>query len=85
MVVMHMVAVHRGKVLKRKRGNAKPRKAVRACVVLVGVQFTSVQRTEIFLSTLNVPQQPDIPDHHRAVTQCIVLVIFSLRQEVLTT
>ena len=49
----------RAKVLKRKRGKAKPR--VMACVVLVGLQLTSVQRTEIVLSTLNVPLQKQVP------------------------
>ena len=49
------------KVLKRKRGKAKPNQRVMACVVLVGLQLTSVQRTEIVLSTLNVPLQKQVP------------------------
>ena len=38
------------KVLKRQRGKGKPNPRVRACVVLVGLQLTSVQQTEIVLS-----------------------------------
>ena len=71
----------------------KPNQRVMACVVLAGLQLTSVQRTEIVLSTLNVPLQKQVPSlllylwipHHRAVMQClmcIALVMSSLRQEV---
>ena len=53
----------------------KPNQRVMACVVLVGLQLTSVQRTDI---TLNVPLQKQVPSlllylwipHHRAVMQC---------------
>ena len=39
----------------------KPNPRERACVVLVGLQLTSVGHTEIVLSTLNVPLQKQVP------------------------
>ena len=49
------------KVVKGKRGKAKPNPRERACVVLVGLQLTSVGHTEIVISTLNVPLQKQVP------------------------
>ena len=63
MVVMHIVGMMSMNLTMIRYFNAKgarlslgkPNPRVRACVVLVGLQLTSVQRTEIVLSTLNVP------------------------------
>ena len=58
MVVMHKVAMMRTNLTMRR-----PNPRVRACVVLVGLQLTSVQLTEV-LSTLcknkYIPTKPDI-------------------------
>ena len=69
MVVMHMVRMTSMNLTMLRYLNAKgarlsqgkPNQRVMACVVLVGLQLTSVQRTEIVLSTLNVPLQKQVP------------------------
>ena len=68
-VVMHMVRMVSMNLTMLRYLNAKgarlsqgkPNQKAMACVVLVGLQLTSVGHTEIVLSTLNVPLQKQVP------------------------